>query len=65
MVYMGKKAGELSDLWDEPRAIRFCETLLYGAASQEVENTTETRDREDEDRALESRSVNNEEAELT
>jgi signal peptide peptidase-like protein 2B len=65
MVYMGKKAGELSDLWDGPRAIRFCETLLYGAASQEVENTTETRDREDEDRALESRSVNNEEAELT
>jgi len=64
MVYMGKKAGELTDLWDGPRAIRFCETLLYGAASQEVENADAERDRE-EDRSIEPMSVNNEEAELT
>ena len=61
-VCMGKKAGELADLWDGPRAIRFCETVMYGAASQEVENSSEL-DRE-EDAAL-GLSVNNEEAELT
>jgi hypothetical protein len=61
MVYMGKKAGELADLWEGPCAIRLCEALMYGDAPQ-VESAVEA-DRE-QDLALEE-SINNEEAEMT
>ena len=61
MVYMGKKAGKLADLWKGPRAIRLCEALMYSDAPQ-VESAVEA-DRE-QDLALEE-SINNEEAEMT
>ena len=62
MVCMGRRAGELADLWEGPRAIRAADALMYGEAH--VESAAETEDRDDQDLALEE-SVVNEEAEMT
>ena len=61
MVYMGKKAGELADLWKGPHAIRSYEALMYGDAPQ-VESAVEAD--QEQDLALKE-SINNEEAEMT
>ena len=55
MVYTGKKAGELADLWEGPRAICSCETLMYGDAPQ-VESAVEAD--QEQDLELEE-SINN------
>jgi signal peptide peptidase-like protein 2B len=62
MVCMGRRAGELADLWEGPRAIRAADALMYGETH--VESAAETEDRDDQDLALEESMVN-EEAEMT
>ncbi|KAL3822118.1 hypothetical protein ACHAXA_011896 [Cyclostephanos tholiformis] len=59
MVYMGRRAGELGDLWEGPRAIRAADALMYGEAH--VESAAAAAE---QDLALEESTRNNE-AEMT
>jgi len=65
MMFMAKRAGELSDLWEGPRVIRAADALMWG--EQLVESAENERE-EEERRALDvgmEASLNNEEAEMT
>jgi hypothetical protein len=57
-VFMARRNGELDDVWDNPRAIRAADALVFGGR-------IEAGDAEDEDEARTSSLLMNEEAEMT
>jgi signal peptide peptidase-like protein 2B len=62
-VYVAKKNGELDDVWDNPRAIRAADALIFG--SGRVETGVEVEENENDDEVRGSFSAMNEEAEMT
>jgi len=57
-VFIARRNGELDDVWDNPRAIRAADALVFGGR-------IEAGDAEDEDEARTSSLLMNEEAEMT